>query len=83
MSYAPRLGGVTGRRLMRPKDPVRRQVEAFNRGNAGEITAILERPDPLGMCGCGFFHVRGGRIVFQRGYWDKLSFLKLHGLPVE
>ena len=24
-----------------------------------------------------------GRIAFQRGYWDKLSFLKQHGLPVE
>jgi steroid delta-isomerase-like uncharacterized protein len=32
--------------------------------------------------GCGFFHVRGGRIVFQRGYWDKLTFLRAHGLPI-
>jgi hypothetical protein len=24
-----------------------------------------------------------GRIAFQRGYWDKLSFLKMHGLPIE
>ena len=23
------------------------------------------------------------KIVFQRGYWDKLSFLKQHGLPIE
>src|SRR5690606_26324414 len=29
--------------------------------------AILEWRDPLGLRGCGFFHVRGGRIVFQRG----------------
>lgn len=42
--------------------------------------AILEWRDPLGLRGCGFFHVRGGRIAFQRGYWDKLSFLELHGL---
>ena len=42
--------------------------------------AILEWRDPLGLRGCGFFHVREGRIAFQRGYWDKLSFLKLHGL---
>jgi hypothetical protein len=27
--------------------------------------------------------VHDGRIAFQRGYWDKLSFLKMHGLPVE
>ena len=32
--------------------------------------------------GCGFFHVRNGLIVFQRGYWDKLTFLRAHGLPV-
>jgi len=44
--------------------------------------AILEWRDPLGLRGCGFFHVVEGRIVFQRGYWDKLTFLRQHGLPV-
>lgn len=44
--------------------------------------AILEWRDPNGLRGCGFFHVREGRIQFQRGYWDKLSFLRLHGLPL-
>jgi limonene-1,2-epoxide hydrolase len=47
----------------------------------GEV-AILEWRDPLGLRGCGFFHVRDGLIAFQRGYWDKLSFLRLHGLPI-
>jgi limonene-1,2-epoxide hydrolase len=42
--------------------------------------AILEWRDPSGLRGCGFFQVVGGRIAFQRGYWDKLSFLRLHGL---
>ena len=42
--------------------------------------AILEWRDPPGLRGCGFFHVGDGRIAFQRGYWDKLSFLRLHGL---
>ena len=42
--------------------------------------AMLEWRDPLGLRGCGFFHVIDGRIVFQRGYWDKLSFLRLQGL---
>ena len=117
---------------MRPKELVRRWVEAFNRGEADEIAAfyhedavnhqvtqepvkgreaihemfarefaaaemvclvenifedgdvaILEWRDPLGLRGCGFFHIRDGKIAFQRGYWDKLSFLKLHGLPIE
>ena len=45
--------------------------------------AVLEWRDPLGLRGCGFFHVVGGKILFQRGYWDKLSFLRQHGLPVE
>ena len=40
--------------------------------------AILEWRDPLGLRGCGFFHVQNDTIVFQRGYWDKLSFLRLH-----
>jgi limonene-1,2-epoxide hydrolase len=44
--------------------------------------AILEWKDPLGLRGCGFFHVEQNKIKFQRGYWDKLSFLKLHGLPI-
>jgi len=44
--------------------------------------AILEWRDPLGLRGCGFFHILDGRIAFQRGYWDKLSFLRAHGLPM-
>ena len=44
--------------------------------------AILEWSDPNGLRGCGFFQVRDGRIVFQRGYFDQLSFLRLQGLPV-
>jgi limonene-1,2-epoxide hydrolase len=44
--------------------------------------AILEWRDPLGLRGCGFFRIENGRIAFQRGYWDRLSFLKLHGLPL-
>jgi len=32
--------------------------------------------------GCGFFQVRDGLIVFQRGYWDRLTFLRAHGLTL-
>ena len=49
---------------------------------AGDV-AILEWRDPVGLRGCGFFTIREERIAFQRGYWDKLSFLKQHGLPIE
>lgn len=44
--------------------------------------AILEWKDPLGLRGCGFFQVLAGKIKFQRGYWDKLSFLRMHGLEL-
>lgn len=33
--------------------------------------------------GCGFFNFRDGKIVIQRGYWDKLSWFKQVGLPIE
>ncbi len=41
---------------------------------------ILEWKDPLGLRGCGFFHVINGKIKLQRGYWDKLSFQRQHDL---
>ncbi len=43
---------------------------------------ILEWRDPLGLRGCGFFHVVDGLIIFQRGYWDKLTFLRQHCIPL-
>lgn len=44
--------------------------------------AILEWRDPAGLRGCGFFHVQDGLIVFQRGYFDQLTFFRQQGLPV-
>jgi hypothetical protein len=44
--------------------------------------AILEWKDPNGLRGCGFFEIVDGKIKYQRGYWDKLSFLRLHNLPI-
>ncbi len=44
--------------------------------------AILEWKDPLGLRGCGFFYVINGKIKLQRGYWDKLTFLRQHKLPI-
>ncbi|MBN4043398.1 hypothetical protein JYQ94_19055 [Klebsiella michiganensis] len=43
----------------------------------------LEWRAPLGLRGCGFFQIVNNKIIFQRGYWDKLSFLKQHNLPIE
>ena len=44
--------------------------------------AILEWKDPKGLRGCGFFNIINDRIQFQRGYWDRLSFLRQQGLPL-
>ena len=41
--------------------------------------AILEWSDPNGLRGCGFFQVREDQIVFQRGYFDQLSFFGSRG----
>ncbi len=45
-------------------------------------TAILQWRDPLGLRGCGFFEVKDGQIVHQKGYFDQLSFFKAQGLEV-
>ena len=37
--------------------------------------AILEWKDQLGLRGCGFFQIIDDKIIFQRGYWDKLTFI--------
>ena len=43
---------------------------------------ILEWSDPKGLCGCGFFNIVDGKIRFQRGYFDQLSFFRQQGIPV-
>ena len=43
---------------------------------------MLEWKDPDGLRGCGFFQFRDEKIIFQRGYWDRLSFLRIHNLPI-
>jgi limonene-1,2-epoxide hydrolase len=45
-------------------------------------SAILEWRDPNGLRGCGFFHIIGDQIQYQRGYWDQLSFLRNQGWPI-
>jgi ketosteroid isomerase-like protein len=40
--------------------------------------AALEWTDPDGFRGCGFFLVRDGLIVHQRGYWDSAQLAAVH-----
>jgi len=44
--------------------------------------AILEWTDPKGLRGCGFFNIVDDHIIFQRGYFNELSFLRQQGLPL-
>jgi limonene-1,2-epoxide hydrolase len=44
--------------------------------------AILEWKDPKGLRGCGFFNIVDDQIIFQRGYFNELSFLRQQGLPL-
>jgi limonene-1,2-epoxide hydrolase len=80
-------GPVTGREAIRAlfstefaRAKMRCDIEAlFEDGD----WAILEWRDPLGLRGCGFFHVEHGRIIFQRGYFDRLSFYEQQGIPLD
>lgn len=82
---------------MTPRQVVEAWVAAFIRADADALAnmvclvenifsdgewAILEWKDPRGLRGCGFFQIRDALIWFQRCYWDKLSFLRLYGLPL-
>lgn len=49
---------------------------------ADDEWAALEWRDPRGLRGCGFFRVVDDQIVFQRGYFDQLTFFRQQGLPV-
>lgn len=33
--------------------------------------------------GCGFFKFKAGKIIYQRGYWDKLSWFSQIGLKIK
>jgi len=47
----------------------------FEDNNVG----ILEWKDPKGLRGCTLFWVENNQIKYQRGYWDKLSFMNQQG----
>ncbi|MCF7824433.1 MAG: nuclear transport factor 2 family protein [Candidatus Marinimicrobia bacterium] len=43
---------------------------------------VLEWSDPVGLRGCGFFKIKNGKIVLQRGYFDQLTFFKHQNIPI-
>ena len=68
---------------MRPRDVVQAWVEAFNRADVDTLSAFYHANAINHQVAESPVEGREAiRIAFQRGYWDKLSFLKLHGLPL-
>ena len=53
-------------------------MRAMSRVSSTVIGPRSEWIDPDGFRGCGFFHVRGGLIVQQRGYWDSAQLNEIH-----
>jgi len=53
----------------------------------GTFTGEFYGASPTGksyeLRGCGFFRFKDGKIVYQRGYWDKLTWFSQVGLNVE
>ncbi|MBM0742917.1 ester cyclase [Phormidium sp. CLA17] len=49
----------------------------------GDRAALDPVGKPYTLRGCGFFHITDGKIRFQRGYWDKLTWFKQVGVPID
>lgn len=60
---------------------------AWEWNGGGTFTGEFYGNQPTGksfeLRGCGFLQFKDGKIVFQRGYWDKLTWFKQVGLPIE
>lgn len=49
----------------------------------GEFAGFKPTGKSFELRGCGFFNFRDGKIVLQRGYWDKQSWFSQIGMPIE
>jgi steroid delta-isomerase-like uncharacterized protein len=49
----------------------------------GEFAGSPANGRSFSLQGCGFFRVIGGKIKFQRGYWDKATWFGQLGIPLE
>jgi limonene-1,2-epoxide hydrolase len=83
VAYAPMEGRAAIRRLFETEFGRAEMVCRPEALHQDGDWAILEWSDPLGLRGCGFFQVKDGQIVFQRGYFDRLSFFEAQGLSVK
>ncbi len=73
---------------MTPKELVQEWVRRFNEADIDGLASLYAENATnrqvvmAPLRGCGFFRVLRDQIVFQRGYFDQLSFFRLQGLAV-
>ncbi|UBF26488.1 ester cyclase [Kovacikia minuta CCNUW1] len=48
----------------------------------GEFAGVAPTGKKFTLQGCGFFHITKGKIRFQRGYWDKMSWFSQIEIPL-
>jgi steroid delta-isomerase-like uncharacterized protein len=48
----------------------------------GEFAGMPRSGKKFTLRGCGFFHITAGKILFQRGYWDKATWFGQLGIEV-
>jgi hypothetical protein len=73
---------VEGLAALCAENMISRQVVQDPVVGRAAIRMVLKWRDPRGLRGCGFFNVVEGRIRFQRGYRDRLSFLRQRGQAI-
>lgn len=60
---------------------------AWEWNGGGSFTGEFYGNQPTGksyeLRGCGFLQFKDGKIILQRGYWDKLTWFAQVGLPIE
>lgn len=49
----------------------------------GEFAGRQPNGKTFTLRGCGFFHIVGGQIRFQRGYWDRAGWFLQLGISVQ
>jgi steroid delta-isomerase-like uncharacterized protein len=49
----------------------------------GEFAGLPPNGRSLTLQGCGFFQVIDGKIKFQHGHWDRATWFRQLGIPLE
>lgn len=59
-------------------------LEWLGRGTwQGDFAGRSANGQAFELRGCGFFRIIDGKIKFQRGYWDRVTWFTQLGIPIE